>query len=117
MRDSALPTLTARRLALGAQAWGGLSSTLTHTRAEVLRSQVGRVPLLSRTAKLTVPPQRTCCVGVRRDPGDLPETVIHSVLLFSICDLDFLSSVSRIPTASQSGPFPFAGLFQGSRSA
>lgn len=96
----------------------GVSPTLTLTRAAVLRSQVGRVLLLSRTARLTVPPQGTCCVGVRRgDPGDLPETVIDSVLLFSICGLHFLSSVSRIPAASQSGPFSFAGLFQGSRSA
>lgn len=69
--------------------------TLIHTRAAVLRSQVGKVLLPSRTARLTVPPQSTCRVGVRRGgPGDLLETVIDSVLLLSICGLHFLSSVS-----------------------
>ena len=122
VRGSALPTPVARGPALGAQARGEPSLTLT--RAAVLRSQVGRVLLLSRTARLTVPPQGTCCVGVRRgDPGDLPETVIDSALLFSICGLHFLYlqylclQISRVSTASRSGPFSFAGLFQGSRSA
>ena len=66
VRDSALPTFIARRHALGAQEWGGLSPTLTHTRAAVLRSQVGRVLLLSRTAKLTVPPQKNLLCGCEK---------------------------------------------------
>lgn len=66
MRDSALPTFIVRRHALGAQEWGGLSPILTHTRAAVLRSQVGRVLLLSRTAKLTVPPQKNLLCGCEK---------------------------------------------------
>lgn len=66
VRDSALPTFIVRRHALGAQEWGGLSPILTHTRAAVLRSQVGRVLLLSRTAKLTVPPQKNLLCGCEK---------------------------------------------------
>lgn len=83
MQGFALLMLTACIDALRSRA------TLTHTGASALRRLAGRVLLLLRTARLTILPQRTACVGVRGarrgDPGNLPRALKDSVLLFSIC--------------------------------
>ncbi|XP_059967450.1 uncharacterized protein LOC132497934 [Mesoplodon densirostris] len=89
MQGFALFMLTECLDALRYGARARLSATLTHIRTSALRSLVGRVLLLLRTARLTVLPQRTACVGVRSarrgDPGNLPRALKDSVLLFSIC--------------------------------